>query len=373
MRELERILTAWAEHERNGEEAVLATVVDVKGSAYRKPGARMLMTAGGQRIGSISGGCLEGDVAKKAWWWTESGHPVVRTYDTTSEEDAVWEFGLGCNGVVRVLLERLARSSNLIEFLNACSRRRVPGAIATVIAAPRSGDFEIGQRLLVSAEGEVSGVFPGELRAVLARQAMNAIDAGQSRLVQHVSGSGVIEVFVEVIAPPVPLTIFGAGHDAIPVVALSKELGWHVTVADGRPAYAQAGRFPLADEVVLTRRGDPLASVRLEADAVAVIMNHNYFADRAVLEELLRRPMRYIGLLGPRARAERMLAELGYAAAPEMLHAPIGLDIGADTPESIALSIVSEIQAVLADRPGSFLRSRFRPLEFEKELYCATR
>src|SRR5438067_853239 len=135
MNELDAMVTAWAEAEQRGERAILATVVDVKGSAYRRPGARMLMTEKGHRVGSISGVCLEGEVVKKAWWWTESGDPVVRTYDTTSDDDAVWEFGLGCNGVVRVLLERVgdARSAPLLSFLGACREQIDTGVLATVI------------------------------------------------------------------------------------------------------------------------------------------------------------------------------------------------------------------------------------------------
>ncbi len=321
MNELDAVVTAWAEAEQRGESAILATVVDVKGSAYRRPGARMLMTEKGHRVGSISGVCLEGDVIKKAWWWTESGEPIVRTFDTTSGDEAVWEFGLGCNGVVRVLLERVggASSAKLKSFLGACREERATGVVATVIAAPSQSSLRPGDRMFA---------FPS------------------------------VEVFIEVIAPPLPLLVFGAGHDAIPVVQMAKHLGWHVTVFDTRPAYTNHGRLAAADRVVLTRPDDIFGSVPVDPQAAAVVMNHNYPKDRAVLRDLLSLPVRYIGVLGPRARTEKMLADIGVKVWPPHLYAPVGLDIGAETPEAIALAIVAEIQAVLAGRSGGTLRER---------------
>jgi xanthine dehydrogenase accessory factor len=156
MRELDSILSTWATCEAEGCEGVLATVVDVKGSAYRHPGARMLITSDGRRVGTISGGCLEGDIAKKVWWWTEGGAPVLRVYDTTSDDEAIWEFGLGCNGVVRVMIERLGTSEAkaAITFLNLCRIERKPGVMATVISSLSPDVARIGDRWFRAARSD---------------------------------------------------------------------------------------------------------------------------------------------------------------------------------------------------------------------------
>ncbi len=346
------ILTAWAEAAQEGNAAILATVVKVSGSSYRNPGARMLVTGSGGRTGSISGGCLEGDVLKKAWWLTSENPIALRVYDNTSEEDAIWEFGLGCNGIVHVLLERWeARSSPLtIDLLEACRKDRRGGVLATVLA----GDA-LGQQLALFPDLSVrsNGILPDRVL----KDAHRAMDARESALETY----GGTEVFVEFIAPPVPLLIVGAGHDALPVVRLAKELGWHCTVVDGRSNHARADRFPQADAVLVADLSDPLRDLAIDEQTVAVVMSHSYSQDSAFLHALMERPVLYIGMLGPRKRTDRMLAEAGLIANAA-LHSPVGLDIGADTPEEIALAIISEIQAVLASRGGGMLRQRSGPI-----------
>ena len=344
MNELHAILDAWAEAERRGRSAVLATVVSVTGSAYRRPGARMLMLPEGTHVGSISGGCLEGDVSKKAWWLTEDHRPALRVYDTTSDDDAIWEFGLGCNGVVKVLLERIDTESarESLRFFQACRVSRKPGAIATVI---HGGG--IGEHIYVYPDGTATGHVPG-LRAALAERKPRIV-VTENR-----------EYLIEAIVPPLPLVVCGAGHDALPLVAIAKELGWHVTVVDGRPPYATPARFPRADAVAVLRPDLPIASTGIGPESAVVLMSHNYPQDRRLLAEITRLQPRYLGVLGPRARTDRMLSEIGGTGAN--IHAPIGLDIGAETPEAIALSIVSEIQAVLAGRPGGQLTLRGGPI-----------
>jgi xanthine dehydrogenase accessory factor len=360
MNELKSILATWAASEAKGHSGVLATVVDVKGSAYRRPGARMLMTSDGGRVGTISGGCLEGDVAKKSWWWTESGRPVVRVYDTTSDDETVWEFGLGCNGVVRVLLERLdtPEAKSAMAFLNLCRLERARGVMATVISSPGPEVARVGDRWFLGPNGDTEGnVNDLMVRDWIEAEADAALLERRSRLLTVPHSLGNIDVFVEVISPPVPLLIFGGGPDAMPVVRMAKELGWHVSVVDSRPSHAQVRRFPDADAVVLTRHDYPLEGVVIEPDSVAVVMNHNYPLDRSVLGRLMKHRLAFIGRLGPRMRTERIFEDLNLPMAADRIHAPIGLDIGADTPESIALSIVAEIQAVLAGRTGQMLRN----------------
>ena len=345
------ILSAWAEASERGAAAVLATVVKVSGSSYRSPGARMLVTENGGRIGSISGGCLEGDLLKKAWWLTGAG-AAIRVYDNTSEEDAIWEFGLGCNGIVHVLLERWEADSRplTVDLLAACRADRRGGVLATAIAG--------------SAIGQQFAIFPdGAERSTSSLASLVAVDA-RAAMRSRVSTTcvyGDTEVFLEYIAAPVPLLIFGAGHDAVPLVRFAKELGWHCTVVDGRSNQARADRFPLADAVVVADIGDPLQALTIDDRTVAVVMSHSYPQDSAFLDALLKSPARYVGMLGPRKRTERMLSENGLAET-SALHSPVGLDIGADTPEEIALAVVSEIQAVLTQRGAGMLRDRSGPI-----------
>jgi xanthine/CO dehydrogenase XdhC/CoxF family maturation factor len=188
----------------------------------------------------------------------------------------------------------------------------------------------------------------------------------RSRLLTIPHSRGAVEVFVEVIPPPVPLVIFGGGHDAAPLVRIAKELGWHVTVADARPSYAQAHRFPHADNVILTRVANPFAGVDLAADSAVVLMNHDYEVDRKILSGVLGQPVKYVGVLGPRARTRKMLEDLD-VPVPRYLHAPVGLDIGGDTPESIALSIVAEIQAVLSNRRAGMLKDSEGPIHAQSD------
>jgi len=320
----------------------------------------MLLTSDGSRVGSISGGCLENDVATKSWWWTGGGKAVVRVYDTTSDDEAVWEFGLGCNGVVRVLLERLdtVGSKALMAFLNLCRVERKYGVVATVIGSPSPDAAQIGDRWFLEPDGGTAGSITDMMvRDWTEAEADAALLSRRSRLLTIPHSLGPVEVFVEVVAPPVNLILFGAGPDAVPVVRLAKEIGWHVTVADARPSYAQSRRFPEADRVVLTQSDRPLGDIDIETDSVAVVMNHNFAADRNVLTGLLAFNLPYIGVLGPLARTERILSDLNIRQFPNRLHAPVGLDIGGDTPELIALSILAEIQTALSGRSARMLRT----------------
>jgi xanthine/CO dehydrogenase XdhC/CoxF family maturation factor len=357
MNELDAILSICRTEPEAARGGVLATVVHVKGSAYRRPGARMLILADGRRIGTVSGGCLEGDVSKKAWWFTEDGRPAVRAYDTSSDDDAVWEFGMGCNGVVTVLFERVdsAETQETLRFLATHRALRRGAVIATVVAASPASRARIGERLLVEAAGACGGSLRGSpLEAEILARATVCFLHQKSCLV-HLAGC---DVFVEWIGAPVPLVVFGAGHDAIPLVKFAKELGWHVTVADGRPNYAQASRFPDADRIVFLRREDLLAGIEITRESMVVLMTHNYPMDVKLVERILRGKPRYLGLLGPRARGEKLLAEAGQPVHGVDVHAPVGLDLGSDTPETIALSIIAEVQASLSGRRGGMLKWR---------------
>ncbi len=371
MRELQAIIEEFEEAERDGKTTALATVVNVKGSTYRQPGARMLMTKEGQMVGSLSGGCLENDVFEQAQGVMASGDPLVVKYDTTSDEDIVWGLGLGCNGIVEVLIERLPqeRELNSVTFLQACLRRRQLGVLARVFYTEGQVSATVGDCWMLHPDGTViSNITDVELATSIFHDAKIALDNNQSTGKLYELPAGRVEVFIEVIQPPVPLVIFGAGHDAVPVVRFAKELGWHVTLVDGRDAYATKARFPWADAIILSRPESIHLRVPLHQGTVAVVMTHNYLHDKELLKTLLFSPLRYLGLLGPKHRSDRILEELREEGLRltnvqlGRLYAPVGIDIGADTPEEIALSIIAEIRAVLANRSGGLLRDRIGPI-----------
>lgn len=313
--------------------AVLATLATVDGSSYRRPGARLLLTADRQRIGSISGGCLEEDVLARAERVAATGQAEAVVYDTTSENDLVWGVGLGCHGIVRVVIEKLSAPPTWAKALGENFAARRPTELAVVHDAPDART--LGTRLAT------------ELPA---------------------NGSSAAGVFTQTVRPPTELTIFGAGDDAQPLVRLAKELGWHVTLADTRAAFTTATRFPSADRCVVAPATELVARAQPGSDALVVVMTHRYIDDLPVLGALLQRPLAYLGLLGPKKRADKILGDLaqnGISISPErraQLHAPVGLDLGADAPEQVALAMVAEMQAVLAGRNARPLRERVRPI-----------
>jgi xanthine/CO dehydrogenase XdhC/CoxF family maturation factor len=362
MNELDAILRLW--RDARGEDAVLATVVRVTGSAYRRPGARMLMLRDGRRAGSISGGCLESDLHERAWRLTASGRPALHTYNTMPEEDAIFGHGLGCQGIVDLLLEPVGSGgSEVLDLLSECRASGREAALATAIGSA-SPEARIGDRLLVNGDGAYSGALRHSSFATeLAGCAAEVIHGRRNRVVR----TGDCEIFVERVGPPVRLVILGAGHDAIPLATIAKALGWHVTVADARSIYAQPDRFPAADRVVLLPAHGAVESLDLGPSSVIVLMTHNYGSDARLLRRLLPLRPAYLGLLGPRVRTERLLAEVEAPDELQHLHSPAGLDIGAESPEGIALAIVAEIQAKLAGRGGGMLKHRLGPLHAAAE------
>jgi xanthine/CO dehydrogenase XdhC/CoxF family maturation factor len=315
--------------------SVLATLTTAEGSSYRRPGARLLITHGGKRLGSISGGCLEEDVIARAHSVMSTGRAETVIYDTTSENDLVWGVGLGCHGVVTVLIEKLpaqpAWALTLAE--NFAARRPTALAVTHNSSDPR----QLGTRIAGGSGGATAATPPGG-------------------------------VFLNVVPPLTALAIFGAGDDAQPLARLAHELGWHISVADPRPAFATATRFPNADRLLVAPASELVERAAPDATTLAVVMTHHYVHDVPLLRALLAHPLAYLGLLGPRKRAEKILADLaaeGVAisgADRARLHAPVGLDLGADSPEQVALAIVAEMQAVLAGRDARPLRERARPI-----------
>ncbi|MDQ5981091.1 MAG: xanthine dehydrogenase accessory factor [Verrucomicrobiota bacterium] len=321
MSEISRILTAL--DSAAGQHAALATLVKVEGSSYRRPGARLLLLPDGTRLGSISGGCLEEDVMERARRVLASGQPELTVYDTTAENDLVWGVGLGCQGVVRVLIER------------------IPAERPTWIAALRANLHDRRDTaLVVGAHGT--------------RLAAESAPANGD--------------FLEAIPAPPALLICGAGDDARPLAQMAKATGWHVTVADARPAYASKARFPDADAILSAPIPELVPQLRFDARTFAVVMTHRYADDREFLRALLPRDFAYLGQLGPRVRTDRILNELKAdgltldATALAKLHAPVGLDLGGSTPETVALAILAELESRLNNRTPGHLRDRPGPI-----------
>jgi xanthine dehydrogenase accessory factor len=308
--------------------AALATLVQVNGSSYRRPGARMLLTADGTRTGSISGGCLEEDMVEYARAVLTSGKAVLVTYDTTAENDLVFGVGLGCHGIVYVLVEKIPPAPRWAAACAENLRRHTPTDLAVVWRAADSS--LLGTRL-----------------------------AGESPPVPAADTA----IFRETVQPPPSLLICGAGDDAQPLVRLTKELGWHITVADSRPAFASQKRFPEADAVLVAHPEKLIARVAVRAHTLAVVMTHHYRHDLPFMRALLPQPLAYLGLLGPKKRAEKILDDLAATPAQRArLHAPVGLDLGGNTPETIALAILAEMQATLAGRDARPLSGRAGPI-----------
>jgi xanthine/CO dehydrogenase XdhC/CoxF family maturation factor len=357
MTDLENILPLWHELETACADYVLATIVDVEGPSYRKPGARMLITADGRRAGTVSGGCLEAEVAKRAWWLTESG-PVVGRYSTAAD-DGDMPYGSGCGGVVYVFLERRATAAPLLRALEAAFHARVPLAIATVLEGP-----QIARRTF-AGETVSEDAAPDALESALRTVALQALQSMQSKD-QRVSFENVAtRVWVDYRAARPGLWVFGAGDDAKPIVRLARELGWFVAVADGRSHLATRNRFAAADEIIVLPISDipaksPSPITQVKPTDAAILVTHSFDQDSAIMASLLARETlpAYVGVLGPQRRTREVLAEaarlLKLETNPDrieqwlsQLHAPTGLDIGAETPAAIALSIIAEIQQTL--------------------------
>ena len=358
-----------------GQGCALATLVYVEGSSYRGVGARALALPDGSTVGLISGGCLEGDLLERAGEVLADGRPRTVRYDSTSPEDALLGLGLGCNGVVEVLLERVtaADAAAAARYLPLLRQARNDGrraALATVYRSPEAD--EVGSRLaLIEAAGAPArrptphyfGPLRAGLREAMTRDLAALLDRGRSRAAAYEVAGDRVQALLELVEPPLALTVCGAGPDAQPLVTLAAGLGWAPLVFDHRASFARPDRFPDAVRVVTAAREEFSAAVPPRPGEAAVLMTHSYPTDLLYLEQLAPRNLRYLGVLGPRRRLNRLLAELGPRAPAEgVLYGPAGLDIGADTPAEIALAIAAEIRAVLAGRGGGSLRARPTPI-----------
>lgn len=329
-----------------GEPLVLATVVQTLGSTYRKAGAQMLIAGDGRVAGLLSGGCLEADLMERARGVLQTGEAATVHYDTRSSDDVIWGIGLGCEGAMTILLSRLDRSNDYQPFAFAaqCRYGQVDSrfALVTESSNPR---FTPGAALWPQSKHDAPA------------SVMNAMNVSTPRGA-NVPGEVIVAddatfLIVPIELPP-RLLLLGAGPDAMPLAEFAGLMNWQVTVLDHRPAYAVPERFPRARRVSLRPSAELPQELQSHQFDAAVVMSHHLISDQMYLAALADSAIPYVGLLGPAPRRIRLLSEIGdkAAALSGRLYGPIGLDIGARSPEAIALAIVAEIQAVMAGRAG---------------------
>ena len=360
MRELRDIAARAASLHAAGEPFAVATVVRVDGSAYRREGARMLVERDGRVTGAVSGGCLEGEVIEQAREVLTGGTPQLVQYRLGADDpvlDAVLGFGTGCDGTVSLLLELGTLDALGPLAITASLGTRRVGTLATVFMAEDAG--LVGCRRLALG-GTARSSLPTELEDTVV-----ALDDLDRPAVLRVGGA---DLLVEPIQPPLHLAVFGHGPDAVPIVRAAAALGWMTTVLGTRPGDELAERFAEADRrVTFVHPEDALDRVRLDAWSAAVVLTHNYLLDRDLLRLLLLSSTFYVGALGSQGRAARLRADLEDAGlsgeAISHLRSPVGLDLGAETPEEIAVSVVSEVLAVKRGRAGGPMRTATRSRE----------
>lgn len=345
-KETAEVLSRLAELRAAGQRAALAMVVRIVGSAYRRPGAKFLIEETGDTLGSVSGGCLEADVREVAKGVLATGQPSLRHYSTGTDEDVVWGLGLGCNGLVDVFIQ--SATEGPLADLEDRLRGLLTGDSAIVIATVVDGEG-LGGVLIVGSEEVHGSLGPADLDVLAVEKAR-----GLNRSGVHPVGDR--QVFFEVLPPPPHLIVCGAGDDARPLVAYAADAGFRVTLVDHRQGLMNPAWFPQAARLVLARPEEP-ADLPPAERSLAVVKTHSLNHDREWARRLLKAGVPYVGLLGPRARTETILKEIGMPGDGRV-YGPVGLDLGADGPRQVSLAIVAELLAFTAGREPKHLAER---------------
>lgn len=353
MKEIQQIIKAFELATANGKRTALATVVHVEGSSYRRPGARMLVTDEGEITGAISGGCLEGDALRKAQLVIAQQTPKLVTYDTRDDDDAFIGRQLGCAGVISVLFEPIdvQNSFNAIECLKQVNTDRTSQVILTIFSFT-------GQQIGTcywQKDQKKWGRLPEEYPTIL-----HDIDyTFQQRASQFIQYKNSHIIFFDFIPPRISLIIAGAGNDVFSLSVFADVMGWEVHILDGRATHATQDRFPAACHVMVGKPEQLVDNLSIDERTAIVLMTHNYQYDLSLLRLLVTKKSLYIGILGPSKKRKRLLDDIGIELTSEEkkhIYGPTGLNIGAETPEEIALSIIAEIQSVLHDKKTAQLR-----------------
>ncbi len=365
MKELSEIINAYDKAVLAGKSTALATVVHVDGSSYRRPGARMLVDDEGFLTGAISGGCLEGDALRKAMLALSQQKIKLVTYDTSNEDDMTIGIQLGCAGIIQVLFEPINNSSpfNPIELIRESISRRQHAVLLTLFNLDNKNQDQGGTCMLLQQDGSLRGYNQHqEFQSIFINDMQEVLQSGKSMFKSHVDQHKSTTAFIEFMQPTVSLVIVGAGNDAIPMMQIAHTLGWDVRVVDGRNTHAKPEKFQTACQVLVSKPEEVLEHLLIDGRTAFVMMTHNYNYDIAMLKALLPMDIPYIGMLGPKKKTERMLKEIQEAGLTiddkmlEKVYGPTGLELGAETPEEIALSITAEILSVLNGTPGGQLK-----------------
>lgn len=386
MFETAAILHTYQKHRLDSEPLVLATVMRVQGSSYRQPGARMLIDGNGEIAGSVSGGCLERDLIQRARiqrarfvGQTQSSLEVIR-YDTTDDgEDfeSLSSVSLGCQGVVDIGLEVIAPGTKhpALELLRESINSGKEGRLATIIPEPGTDSVILGFEGVGSEDVNCK---PAS-QELTARIAQDLAALQSTEVKSYEMPTGRIEVLLERIRPPKRWIIFGAGHDSVPLAEMAQAIGWHVTVVDCRSSYSMPQRFfSKVNELIVCEPSAISSRLQLTPDTLCVLATHNYFHDQEILGQLLSSPVAYIGLLGPKTKSVSILDDFKKKglewdqATLSKFHSPVGLDTGAESPQEIALSIVTEALAISRGRTAEFLKDRDGPIHSRKSVGTGT-
>lgn len=331
-----------------GGRAVLAVTTRVEGSAYRGPGALVLIGEDGTMAGNVTGGCLEQDLQEKALAQLQQGTCGFVSYDTGGTQDQLWGLGIGCEGIIHLFLRPFPRQGDreLVEHaLDYLEQGREFALVLVLDEGPRQGDA-----LLVEPAGSAAA---GDTVGQEVSRKWSEIESGEMR----VAGQ---RLMILKVPRPRDLVIFGAGDDSVPLARYAAEAGFRVFVVDHRPAYLTHERFPQAEKLVLARYNEELP-LNIGPETCLVVKTRLLEHDRGWVQRLVQQRPRYLGLLGPARRREKVCEGLSSQTAGQIF-APIGLDIGAIGPEQIAISIIAEILAVLSGSPGGHARDKKGPL-----------
>jgi len=343
-----QIIDAFDHWRSEGRSLVLATVCHTEGSTYSKAGHRILIADNGNYQGLVSGGCLEGDLAEHAGEVIADGRTRLVTYDMRDDADELWGLGIGCNGLIRISLQRLDAATDYEPYqtLAGCIRGRFPVVCAGVIESENE-NAPAGATLVTSADGEqiLSLQLPDDCRFAMMESCLETAREGSARQITHHQPDGDITVLYSRVPPLPRLLVLGAGLDAIPVVNIADQLGWRITIVDHRQAYLEKAKF---DKLPNAFHGEPdqlAKTLDLAQFSAAIVMSHHLATDRIYLRQLAPSLIPYVGVLGPRTRRDRLIEDLTREGINglDRVKGPIGLDIGAGCAESIALSILAEI------------------------------
>lgn len=366
MKEIREIINAYNKAKKNEKRLALATLVHLNGSSYRRPGARMIVDEEGQLTGAISGGCLEGDALRKAVFCIHTQTPKLVVYDTSDEEDATIGIQLGCSGIIQVLFEPIDEHNplNPIELLKKAIHKRQNTVLVTLYASQIKKGDTVGTSMLLEDSGEFHNNSTFQfVPEPLMQDIKETLTVKKSSFKSYQQNDNTFNAFLSFISPPISLVIVGAGNDAIPLQSIAETLGWEVTIVDGRHTYAKIERFSSACQIIVSKPEQVLQQIPIDDKTVFVLMTHNYNYDYAILKALLGKNIPYIGALGPKKKLDNMINDLKAEniilneKQKNILYGPVGLELGAETPAEIALSITAEIMSVMNNKKGGSLRN----------------